>query len=97
MADINDDTFDSLPVSAVEAKVKLAEMYYERFHEQMVTNTQQSSAKTVVEKKKRMDTIDNVFNKLISVLHERLKLLIIEKAGSAAANSTTNASTNQQH
>lgn len=97
MADINDDTFDSLPVSAVEAKVKLAKMYYERFHEQMVTNTQQSSAKTVVEKKKRMDTIDNVFNKLISVLHERLKLLIIEKAGSAAANSTTNASTNQQH
>lgn len=88
VSDVNDDTFDTLPSSAVEAKITLAKMYFERFHLHMVTGTQQATASALMDKKRRMDSMDTMYNKLAAALHERLDEIRLEETGASVASST---------
>lgn len=88
VTDVNDDSFDDLPATAVEAKITLARMYYERFHEHMVQNTHQTTANAIMEKTRRMDSLDRMYNTLLGALDERLKQLKLMENTGSMVNST---------
>lgn len=88
VADVHKESFDDLPATAVEAKITLAKMYYERFHERLVDSTGSATASVLLEKARRMESIDTMYSTLMETLCNRFKELKLEESAASVVNST---------
>lgn len=73
---VTGDDFADLPLSALEAQLKLVAMYEEKFYEQSVSMTSSATAEEIKEKSTTMDKVDKLVKWLRSVLSRRRTQLV---------------------
>lgn len=89
ISDVNDEPFDDLSAPAVQTKITLAKMYYQRFHEHMVAPAGQISAQAIISKTKRMNSVDKMYDTLTAALYQRLDELKANETNASIANSAS--------